>query len=111
MGFEQAATVAKDQLMSVSIPAYNYTNLAANATTLIRTGRGILHNVNINTKGAASNVITVYDGIDANGTKIATIDSTVTYGPLNFDVTFSTGLTIVIATGTAADITVAWAPL
>ncbi len=97
--------------MSVSIPAYNYTNLAANATTVIRTGPGVLHNVNINTKGGSSNVITIYDGVSTAGTKIATIDSTVTYGPLNFDVTFLTGLTVVIGTGTAADVTVAWAPL
>ncbi len=97
--------------MSVSVQAFNYTNLAANATTVIRTGPGILHNININTKGASANVITVYDNTAASGTKIATIDSTVAYGPLNFDVTFLTGLTIVIGTGTAADITVSWAPL
>src|SRR3569623_440263 len=97
--------------MSVSIPAFNYTNLAANATTTIRTGPGILHAININTKGASANVITVYDNTAASGTKIATIDSTVTYGSLLFDLTFSTGLTIIIGTGTAADITVSWAPL
>lgn len=97
--------------MSISIPAYNYTNLLANATTVIRTGPGVLHNININTKGLSSNVVTIYDNTAASGTKIATIDSTVDYGPLNFDVTFATGLTIVIGTGTAADITVSWAPL
>lgn len=97
--------------MSVSVQAFNYTNLAANATTVIRTGPGILHAITVNTQGASSNVLTVYDNTAGSGTKIATIDSTVDYGTLLYDVTFSTGLTIVIGTGTAADITVSWAPL
>ena len=87
---------------------YDYKNLEANATTLIRTGAGVLHAITINTKGASANVITVYDGISASGTLIATIDSTVDPGTFFYDVSFNTGLTIVIGTGTAAKITVAW---
>lgn len=97
--------------MSVSRQTYNYANIAANGTTTIRTGRGALHSININTKGASANVITVYDSAAASGTKIATIDSTVTYGPLIYDAEFITGLTVVLATGTAADITVSWVAL
>lgn len=91
-----------------SNPSYNYTNLAANATTLIRTGPGLLHSITVNKAGATANVVTVYDGLSASGTKIATLDGTQIPGTLLYDVAFSTGLTIVIATGTAADITVAW---
>lgn len=97
--------------MSVSIPAYSFKRLAANATTLVRTGPGILHLITINTKGASANVISIYDGLSASGTLIATADSTNAPGTLFYDVTFDTGLTIVIGTGTAADITVAWAAL
>jgi hypothetical protein len=94
--------------MAVSIPAYNGTCLEANATTVIRTGRGVLHGITINTKGASSNVITVYDGLSAGGTLLATIDSTVDPTIFLYDITFTTGLTIVIATGTAAKVTVSW---
>lgn len=98
--------------MSVSLPVYNFKNLLANATTLIRTGPGVLHALTINTKGAASNTIAVYDGLTAaGGTLICTIDPTVQPGPMIYDAAFATGLVIVIATGTAADITVTWAPL
>ena len=90
---------------------FNYKNLSANGTTTIRTGAGILHAISINTKGASANVCTVYDNTAASGTKIATIDTTVTYGPLIYDANFLTGLTIVLATGTAADITVSWTAL
>lgn len=92
---------------------FTYRNLAANGTTLIRTGPGILHSITINDAGASSNVCTVYDGLSASGTVIATIDTAAATTPVTllYDVQFNTGLTIVIATGTAANITVAWLPL
>jgi len=65
-----------------------------------------LHAITINTKGASANTATVYDNTAGSGTKIATIDTTASVGTLRFDAAFSTGLTIVTATGTAADITV-----
>lgn len=90
---------------------FTYTNLAANATTAIRTGPGILHSITVNKAGASSNVCTVYDNSAASGTKIATIDTVNATPNLLYDVQFNTGLTIVIGTGTAADITVSWMPL
>lgn len=96
-------SVNKEQYTS----GFNFLNLAANATTnAIKSGAGMLHSITINTKGASSNICTVYDALTATGTKIATIDTTANVGTLVFDLKFSTGLTIVIATGTAADITV-----
>lgn len=83
-------------------------NLAANATTLVKTGEGVLRSITINTKGATANTIKIYDGLTAAGTLLATIDSTASIGTLTFDAKFSTGLCIVIATGTAADITVSY---
>lgn len=88
--------------------SFNGTNLLANATTLVRTGAGILHGITINTKGATANTLKFYDGLTAGGTLKGTIDTTVTPGLWQFDMIFTTGLTIVIATGTAADVTVLW---
>lgn len=94
-----------------STPLYNFTNIAAQATTVIRTGNGVLHTICFN-KPVATSVLTIYDGVDTNGTKIATI--TIPASPqtptLIYDVTFRTGLTIVMGTADM-DITVSWAPL
>lgn len=83
-------------------------NLFANATTLVKTGEGILHTITINTKGASSNTLKIYDGLTASGTLLATVDTTITVTTLLFDFKFFTGLCIVIGTGTAADVTIMW---
>lgn len=87
---------------------FKYANLAANETTVIKSAPGILHSITINDQGASANTVSVYDNTAGSGTKIATIDSVTTIGTLLYDVEFATGLTIVIATGTAADITVCY---
>lgn len=89
-------------------PVYAKNNLLANATTQVKTGSGVLHTLCINTKGAASNTVTVYDNTASSGTIIATIDTTIAPGCYAYDAAFGTGLRIVIATGTAADLTVTW---
>jgi len=96
--------------MALIEQGYTFKNLAANATTVIRTGKGVLHAITINKKGASANVCTVYDALTATN-PIATIDTTVDYGTLLYDVQFNTGLTVVMGTGTAADITVSWVPV
>ncbi len=87
---------------------YTYTPISTNTTTLVKSGAGRLHTITINTKGASANTVTVYNALTATGTPIATIDSTVTYGTLIYDCQFSTGLCIVTATGTCADMTVCY---
>lgn len=69
---------------------------------------GILRRIVINTKGATGNTLTIYDNTSASGTKIGTIDTTVSPGAINFECNFSTGLTVVTATGTCADVTVVY---
>ena len=98
---EFAAPVMQAPFDALNIPA-------GTATTLVKTGPGMLHSVTINTKGASSNTLKIYDGVDANGTLLATIDTTVTWGPLPYDIGFQIGLTLVSATGTGADITVSY---
>lgn len=83
-------------------------HISTNATTAVKSGAGFLHAVTINTKGASSNVLTLYDNTAASGTVIATIDTTSASVTLTYDSAFSTGLTAVTATGTAADITITY---
>ncbi len=84
-----------------------YLNVASGtATTTVKSGRGILVAIVINTKGASSNTLTVYDNTAGSGTKIATIDTVNVTGTIRFEVGFSTGLTLVSAAGTGADYTV-----
>ncbi|MHB8544795.1 MAG: hypothetical protein ACYC9S_12475 [Leptospirales bacterium] len=83
---------------------HSFSNLAAAATTTIKTGSGLLHTINVTTAGITAPVITVYDNTAGSGTVIATIDGTVVQSYL-FDVEFLTGLTVVIAGGTAPKVT------
>lgn len=88
---------------------YKLTNLAALATTTIKSGTGYLHAITINTAGATGNTIVVYDNTAASGTIIASINGLTPAGStLLFDGQFVTGLTVILATGTAADITLSW---
>jgi hypothetical protein len=88
--------------------AVNDSHLNPNGTTTIKSGAGWLHNIVINVKGSSGNTITVYDNTAASGTIIAVIDPTAQLVTLNYDVGFTTGLTVVLASGTAADITVSY---
>lgn len=87
---------------------YNHILLAAPTTTLVKTGAGILHSITFN-KPVATAVVVIYNGIDASGDPIASI--TVPASPLpltlTYDVSFTTGLTIVTTTA-ASDITISY---
>lgn len=85
---------------------YHWINITTNTTTDIFRGRGVLHSITINTKGAATNAIIVYHGTVAAGIKVATIDSTSLQGTFFYDAYLTGGLTIVTSSGTPGDITV-----
>ena len=87
--------------------ASSYAHLNSTGTTTIKSGAGILRRVVINTKGGALNTFTVYDNTSGSGTVIAAIDTANgVSGNFEYNVAFSTGLTVVGAIGTSADITV-----
>lgn len=91
------------------MPVLNYTRIAANGTTVIQAAQPVvLAVVTINTRGTAGNTLTLYDGPNASSSVIATIDTTVSIGTLLYEVNTNTGLTAVMATGGAADVTVGW---
>lgn len=86
-------------------PAFNYNNITTATTTVIKSGKGVLHNITINTTTAFA--ITIYDNTAASGTKIATIAASPAIGStFKYDVAYTIGLTIV--TAGASDITVSY---
>ncbi len=80
------------------------TNVSTNTTTNIKSGAGFLHRITVNNPGS-SWTITVYDSTSGSGTKLATITPSLV-GSLEYDVEFTTGLTVVTSGTTAGDITV-----
>ena len=92
--------------MSIQAGNNSFAHINANtAGVQVRLGNGQLHCVSINTKGATSNLLTLYDGTSTGGTVIGAWDTTVLPGMWELDCAFLTGLFAVLASGTAADIT------
>lgn len=96
--------------MSNAKSGYNYTNIATATTTTVKSGAGILKRLLVN-KPLATGVIAIYDNTAASGTKIGTIThaAALLQGELSieYDIRFTTGLTIV--TSAAEDLTAIWA--
>lgn len=87
----------------------SFLNIAAGATTVVKSVAGTLVAVIVN-KAVASSTITIYDNTAASGTKIATITNpaTLLHSQMVFPygAYFATGLTVV--TDQADDITVVY---
>lgn len=86
-------------------------NLAANATTQVFSGDGVLHSVCINDQGASSNTASIYDATSGTDNPIAVIDTVTATGCLVYDAAVDNGIRVIIATGTAANITVTYRDL
>lgn len=87
--------------------AYSYSHQATSATTVVKSGVGVLHSIVINTRGTSSTA-TIYDNTAGSGTVIAIIDTTLSTTSFVYDLNFATGLTVVTAGATPADITVTY---
>jgi hypothetical protein len=82
-------------------------NTAANTTGYqVKSGAGVFSGITVNTAGLTSSA-TFYDGTSTGGTKLATI-STLAQVSLNYNIAFVTGLFVVLAGGTAADVTISY---
>jgi hypothetical protein len=84
---------------------FNYSHIATNTNTLVKSAGGTLHNVTVNTTAAGA--ITIFDASAANctgGTTIAILPSSVAVGNYNYDLQFTNGLCV--TTAAASDITV-----
>ena len=86
----------------------DFANINTNTTTTVKSGAGVLKRIVVNKIGTSSNTCTIYDNTTATGTIIGTIDPVHTQMVFEYDVVFNTGLTIVTATGTAADLTIVY---
>ena len=87
---------------------YLYKNITGQAGTPVKTGPGVLHSMTFN-KPVATEVITIYDGLNTGGTLIGTITipASPQPGSLFYDVAFTVGLFIQTATA-SSDITVSY---
>lgn len=86
-----------------------YSNITTNATTVLKSGAGKLNRIVINKIGATANTLTIYDNTAGSGNKVGIIDTTIAGAPAReYNLSLQTGLTIVTATGTAADVTVVY---
>jgi hypothetical protein len=96
----------KADLDTIVIQTDGYTpaNIAGAASTLVKSGAGLVHAVTINTGGSGSSTVKLYDGTDAFGTLFATIDSKTPATSLEYHANFTVGL--FVATVGAPDITV-----
>lgn len=110
---EQQAPLFEDQVVGVAVVEHRYsaTNINSTATTVVKTGAGLLHALIIGTP-VASSVITIFDNTAASGTvllKITLPATLLNQGPMAviIDAIFATGLTVLTATG-ASDLTVTW---
>jgi hypothetical protein len=77
---------------------YGYTYISTATTTVIRTGSGMLHTIQV--QGGTTGTIIVYDNSAGSGTIIASFDTTNAIGNFYFDCKYSTGLTIVTSAAT-----------
>jgi hypothetical protein len=90
------------------ITGAGYKHISANGSGVLKSAPGSLFSVTINTKGAASNVLTLYDNTAASGTVLAVIDTTSQITVLDYYLDFAVGLSYALATGTAADVTISF---
>jgi len=87
--------------------ASSYAHLNANGTTTVKSGAGVLRRIVINTRAGILNTLTIYDNTTATGAVIGVVDtSDAEAGAFDYELDFTTGLTVVLAGGTAADITI-----
>jgi len=84
----------------------SYLHLNANGTTTVKSGAGVLRRIIINTRGGILSTLTIYNNTTATGAVIAVLDTNAAGGEFGYELDFTTGLTVVLAGGTAADITI-----
>jgi hypothetical protein len=86
----------------------NYVNITGQATTTVKSTRGVLHTITFNNPVATS-VVTIFDNTTNSGNKIGTITVPASPQPitLTYDVSFWIALTVVTATA-SSDITITY---
>jgi hypothetical protein len=78
-----------------------------NNATVIKSGAGTLSSININSLGTGLATATFYDNTTNSGTIIAVVSLINSIGSLEYNLRFTTGLTMVVSTNTG-DLTVVY---
>lgn len=99
--------VIPDTPVAVANESFLYNHISTNTTTVVKSGPGLLHWVTINTPGSVE-TITIYDNTAASGTLISTHTAPLQGAVYEYDIAFTTGLTIVTAGTTAGDYTISY---
>jgi hypothetical protein len=103
-------TAAQTTLAAAALAVQNagnsYNNITTATTTTVKTGAGVLESVIINSAGTGSS-ITIYANTAGSGTKIATLTAEAQIA-IPYNLAFATGLTVVTASGTPANITIVY---
>lgn len=95
-----------NNIYDVGQPA-SYANFTGTGPTTVKSGAGFLKRVVINQKGGSANLLTLFDNTSATGSHIAVIDTVNgVIGNIDYDVPFTTGLSLSATAGTAPDYTV-----
>lgn len=87
--------VYEDNTAGKAVVEHRYTAGRATADTLIKTGAGLLHTVNLAPTGVVTGgVLTLYDNTAESGTVLwsGAIPTSIAPATLTFDITFATGL-------------------
>ena len=79
-------------------PGYLYEYISTAATTTVKSGAGFFHLMTVG--GGTAGTIIIYDNTVASGDIIASFDSTNAIATYGFNISFSTGLTIVTSAAT-----------
>ena len=85
-------------------PGYLYNYISTAATTTVKSGAGFFHLMTV--EGGTAGTIIIYDNTAASGDIIASFDSTNAIATYGFNISFTTGLTII--TSAATKLTVAY---
>jgi hypothetical protein len=85
-----------------------YAHINTLTTGVLKSGKGSLIAVSINTKGATANLLTLFDNTAASGTVIGVFDTTAQPVTLLLLLDFQVGLSFTLAAGTAADLTISF---
>lgn len=83
---------------------YSYARISTATTTTVKSGAGFLHTLTVSSTAAGT--ITIYDNTAGSGTIIAQLKASIAEQTFIYDVSFSSGLTIV--TGAASGLTVSY---
>lgn len=100
-----AATTTAAKLTTLEA-GNSFVNITTATTTAVKASGGVLERIIVNTAGAGS-TLTIYNNTAGSGAKVGTM-TTAAQCSQTFNVACSTGITVVTASGTPADITVVY---